>query len=297
MEKVFNPIAYYHKNLNYQTTDRYTTAFCNNLDSKINNNMNNELNSFNSNNFYVNNTTNNADNKMTNNYFSNENFLHYNSYSFHNPGFTYLNSQLPYHNTHLHSLSTMISRNNHSSTAHCQAPQYATTSSRKRRFIDENTQAKKKFVTNNVSYPASSFCIPMDELSYKECFLQPSQSITAIGINSPIISTYSSDYSSPSNNPFLAHKNSTNNNIQESSVKPRRRKREINKVQRQAANLRERKRMNRLNTAFEELWKKMPEYSFGQFPSHLSRHIKFSRVFILKSAFTYIEHLTNQLKE
>ena len=75
----------------------------------------------------------------------------------------------------------------------------------------------------------------------------------------------------------------------------KKRKREINKFQRQAANLRERKRMNRLNSAFELLWQKMPKQAFGQFSKNLSSQIKFSRVFILRSALCYIEYLKGLL--
>lgn len=75
----------------------------------------------------------------------------------------------------------------------------------------------------------------------------------------------------------------------------KKRKREINKFQRQAANLRERKRMNRLNSAFEQLWQKMPKQAFGQFSKNLSSQIKFSRVFILRSALCYIEYLKGLL--
>ena len=74
------------------------------------------------------------------------------------------------------------------------------------------------------------------------------------------------------------------------------RKRKITTTQRQAANFRERRRMSKLNLAFEELWKKMPDNTVGHVSSHLSHHIKLSRVFILKSALSYIEHLTQELR-
>ena len=75
-----------------------------------------------------------------------------------------------------------------------------------------------------------------------------------------------------------------NNGI--TSTKPKR-KRIINKAQRKAANIRERKRMFNLNEAFDELRTKIPKFSYEK---------KMSRIETLRLAITYISFMTDVLQ-
>ena len=68
--------------------------------------------------------------------------------------------------------------------------------------------------------------------------------------------------------------------------KPKR-KRVINKVQRKAANVRERKRMFNLNEAFDQLRTKIPKFSYEK---------KMSRIETLRLAITYISFMTDVLQ-
>ncbi len=71
-----------------------------------------------------------------------------------------------------------------------------------------------------------------------------------------------------------------------STGKPKR-KRIINKVQRKAANIRERKRMFNLNEAFDQLRTKIPKFSYEK---------KMSRIETLRLAITYISFMTDVLQ-
>ena len=75
------------------------------------------------------------------------------------------------------------------------------------------------------------------------------------------------------------------NNLRPENVKPKR-KRIINKVQRKAANIRERKRMYNLNTAFDVLRTQVPKFSYEK---------KLSRIETLRLAITYISFMTDVL--
>ncbi|XP_030644370.1 fer3-like protein [Chanos chanos] len=66
------------------------------------------------------------------------------------------------------------------------------------------------------------------------------------------------------------------------------RKRVITTVQRQAANIRERKRMFSLNEAFDELRKKVPTFAYEK---------RLSRIETLRLAIVYISFMTELLKE
>ncbi|KAG7457440.1 hypothetical protein MATL_G00227280 [Megalops atlanticus] len=66
------------------------------------------------------------------------------------------------------------------------------------------------------------------------------------------------------------------------------RKRVITTVQRQAANIRERKRMFSLNEAFDELRKKVPTFAYEK---------RLSRIETLRLAIVYISFMTDLLKE
>ena len=70
------------------------------------------------------------------------------------------------------------------------------------------------------------------------------------------------------------------------NIKPKR-KRIINKAQRKAANIRERKRMFNLNEAFDELRTKIPKFSYEK---------KMSRIETLRLAITYISFMTDVLQ-
>lgn len=76
-----------------------------------------------------------------------------------------------------------------------------------------------------------------------------------------------------------------NNSLKPENVKPKR-KRIINKVQRKAANIRERKRMYNLNTAFDVLRTQVPKFSYEK---------KLSRIETLRLAITYISFMTDVL--
>ncbi|KAJ8273909.1 hypothetical protein GJAV_G00106830 [Gymnothorax javanicus] len=66
------------------------------------------------------------------------------------------------------------------------------------------------------------------------------------------------------------------------------RKRVITTVQRQAANIRERRRMFSLNEAFDELRKKVPTFAYEK---------RLSRIETLRLAIVYISFMTDLLKE
>ncbi|KAI1902514.1 hypothetical protein AGOR_G00045540 [Albula goreensis] len=66
------------------------------------------------------------------------------------------------------------------------------------------------------------------------------------------------------------------------------RKRVITTVQRQAANVRERRRMFSLNEAFDELRKKVPTFAYEK---------RLSRIETLRLAIVYISFMTDLLKE
>ncbi|XP_036371943.1 fer3-like protein [Megalops cyprinoides] len=66
------------------------------------------------------------------------------------------------------------------------------------------------------------------------------------------------------------------------------RKRVITTVQRQAANIRERKRMFSLNEAFDQLRKKVPTFAYEK---------RLSRIETLRLAIVYISFMTDLLKE
>ena len=80
---------------------------------------------------------------------------------------------------------------------------------------------------------------------------------------------------------FVMGHNKGNNNA--TNIKPKR-KRIINKVQRKAANIRERKRMFSLNEAFDELRTKIPKFSYEK---------KMSRIETLRLAITYISFMSD----
>uniref|UniRef100_A0A8C1RA70 Fer3-like bHLH transcription factor n=1 Tax=Cyprinus carpio TaxID=7962 RepID=A0A8C1RA70_CYPCA len=94
----------------------------------------------------------------------------------------------------------------------------------------------------------------------------------------------------PSNarsNDFYALSSSTASPVSASSGKPKR-KRVISSVQRQAANIRERKRMFSLNEAFDRLRRKVPTFAYEK---------RLSRIETLRLAIVYIAFMTDILEK
>uniref|UniRef100_A0A8C1W1F1 Fer3-like bHLH transcription factor n=1 Tax=Cyprinus carpio TaxID=7962 RepID=A0A8C1W1F1_CYPCA len=86
------------------------------------------------------------------------------------------------------------------------------------------------------------------------------------GTSSPLriidlTSIHALDISTARSNDFYALSSSTASPVSASSGKPKR-KRVISSVQRQAANIRERKRMFSLNEAFDRLRRKVPTFAY-----------------------------------
>lgn len=112
------------------------------------------------------------------------------------------------------------------------------------------------------------------------------QSTDCNGLFQDLTSIHELDVSTARSNDFYALSSSSASPESVSSGKPRR-KRVINSVQRQAANIRERKRMFSLNDAFDRLRRKVPTFAYEK---------RLSRIETLRLAIVYISFMTDILE-
>lgn len=112
------------------------------------------------------------------------------------------------------------------------------------------------------------------------------QSTDCNGLFQDLTSIHELDVSTARSNDFYALSSSSASPVSVSSGKPRR-KRVINSVQRQAANIRERKRMFSLNDAFDRLRRKVPTFAYEK---------RLSRIETLRLAIVYISFMTDILE-
>lgn len=112
------------------------------------------------------------------------------------------------------------------------------------------------------------------------------QSTDCNGLFQDLTSIHELDISTARSNDFYALSSSTASPVSASSGKPRR-KRVISSVQRQEANIRERKRMFSLNEAFDRLRRKVPTFAYEK---------RLSRIETLRLAIVYISFMTDILE-
>ncbi|XP_050991935.1 pancreas transcription factor 1 subunit alpha [Labeo rohita] len=106
------------------------------------------------------------------------------------------------------------------------------------------------------------------------------------GLYQDLTSIHALDISTARPNDFYALSSSTASPMSASTGKPKR-KRVISSVQRQAANIRERKRMFSLNEAFDRLRRKVPTFAYEK---------RLSRIETLRLAIVYIAFMTDILE-
>ncbi|KAL1254956.1 hypothetical protein QQF64_013017 [Cirrhinus molitorella] len=106
------------------------------------------------------------------------------------------------------------------------------------------------------------------------------------GLYQDLTSIHALDISTARSNDFYALSSSTASPVSASAGKPKR-KRVISSIQRQAANIRERKRMFSLNEAFDRLRRKVPTFAYEK---------RLSRIETLRLAIIYIAFMTDILE-
>ncbi|XP_051520723.1 fer3-like protein [Myxocyprinus asiaticus] len=115
-------------------------------------------------------------------------------------------------------------------------------------------------------------------------------STDCIGRPQDLTSIHGLDISTPRSNDFCTLSSAATSpviTVSSGTGKPKR-KRVISTVQRQAANVRERKRMFSLNEAFDRLRRKVPTFAYEK---------RLSRIETLRLAIVYIDFMTEILQE
>ncbi|XP_026087287.1 pancreas transcription factor 1 subunit alpha-like [Carassius auratus] len=113
--------------------------------------------------------------------------------------------------------------------------------------------------------------------------LKETRSTDSNGLYQDLTSIHALDISTARSDDFYDLSSSTSSPVSSSSGKPKR-KRVISTVQRQAANIRERKRMFSLNEAFDRLRRKVPTFAYEK---------RLSRIETLRLAIVYIAFMTD----
>ncbi|XP_053209486.1 putative uncharacterized protein DDB_G0277255 [Panonychus citri] len=146
-----------------------------------------------------------------------------------------------------------------------------------------------KSISSTESPPTTTInCIQIPDSSSSPLSSSSSSSSSSSTKPSPMMRTKSNNNNLPTDCPLICsntnnhHPNSTNG---KSSSKPRRRVATM--AQRRAANIRERRRMYHLNTAFDKLRKKVPTFAYEK---------RLSRIETLRLAVMYITFMTEILR-